>query len=120
MRTQLSNELMMYHMKVDDETVKRMLNCKTQHNIPDFDNHRFSPRIIPYEETTCYVLQMFERLKLIAKFDIKKETLVRFILYIQKGYRDTAYHNWMHAVVVTHFCYIIIQNFKMIEHGYIS
>lgn len=119
-RTQLSNELMMYHMKVEDETVKRMLQCRNPHNIQNFENLNFPPRNIPLSETPCYVMKMFEHLKLISKFDINKETLARFVLYVQKGYRDTAYHNWMHAVSVAHFCYVIIRNFKMIELGYIT
>ncbi|GJQ69872.1 hypothetical protein Trydic_g22418 [Trypoxylus dichotomus] len=119
-RTQLSNELMMYHMKVDDESVKWMLHCTDPHNIPNFENLNFSPRNIPLSETPCYIMKMFERLKLVTKFDINKETLARFILYVQKGYRDTAYHNWMHAVCVTHFCYVTIRNFKMIDYGYLS
>ena len=26
---------------------------------------------------------------------------------VKKGYRDPPYHNWFHALSVTHFCYLM-------------
>ncbi len=26
---------------------------------------------------------------------------------VKKGYRDPPYHNWFHALSVTHFCYLL-------------
>lgn len=63
---------------------------------------------------------MFEDLKFIEYFRIKKETLTRFILYVKRGYRDLPYHNWLHAFCVAHFAYLCLKNFKLVENGYIS
>lgn len=66
------------------------------------------------------MLKMFMDCNFLAKFEIKREMLVRFILYVEKGYRDTPYHNWQHAFSVAHFAYLSIKNFNLIERGYMS
>lgn len=36
--------------------------------------------------------------------------LVRYILTVQKSYRaEVPYHNWFHAISVTHFAYLLIK-----------
>ncbi|KAI4497188.1 hypothetical protein M0802_007672 [Mischocyttarus mexicanus] len=119
-RNKLSNEVMMYHMKVEDEAVLELVNCKIEDNITDFSEFHFSPRDIPYEDMTCYMIKIFNDLNFIKYFKIKMNTLARFILYVKKAYRDAPYHNWVHAFSVAHFAYLLIKNLNLIEEDYLS
>ncbi|XP_067009440.1 cGMP-dependent 3',5'-cyclic phosphodiesterase [Anabrus simplex] len=120
LRSKVSNELMMYHMKVSDDDVRRVSNCQLDHTKIQIDNFSFSPRMILLTDTPCFVLRMLDDLGLIQHFRIKREPLIRFIMFVKKGYRDTPYHNWMHAFSVTHFAYVLIKNLNLIDQGYIT
>ncbi|XP_011498847.1 PREDICTED: cGMP-dependent 3',5'-cyclic phosphodiesterase-like [Ceratosolen solmsi marchali] len=119
-RSKLSNELMMYHMQVEEEDVQALLNCRDDHNIKDFDTFSFCPRTVPYRHMPCYVLKMFADLDFIRRWKIRKNVLARFILYVKKGYRDAPYHNWMHAFSVAHFAYLLMKNLNLVRDGYMS
>ncbi|XP_047002049.1 cGMP-dependent 3',5'-cyclic phosphodiesterase-like [Schistocerca americana] len=119
-RYKMANELMMYHMKVNAEDVQNLLNCKGSHDNKLLLHWSFSPRTIPVPETTCYVFKFFEDLNLVNHFQIDKETLSRFILLVKKGYRDTPYHNWMHAFSVAHFAFLLVKNLDLINKSYIT
>ncbi|KAI6176683.1 hypothetical protein M3Y97_00825500 [Aphelenchoides bicaudatus] len=76
----------------------------------DFNEFRFFPRLIGTGD--MYVeaaLSMFQELGLIERFRIRRRTLARFLLMVQKGYREVPYHNWGHAFAVTHFCYLLLR-----------
>lgn len=119
-RNQLINELMIYHMKVSDNDVELLLSCPNSHKVSNFSDFTFSPRSLPWEEMACYTVMMFEDLGLDDLFDIKRETLARFILFVNKGYRDTPYHNWRHAFCTVHFAFLLIKNLNLVKHGYIT
>ncbi|OAD55997.1 cGMP-dependent 3',5'-cyclic phosphodiesterase, partial [Eufriesea mexicana] len=119
-RSKLSNEVMMYHMKVEEETVQAVLSCKDEHNIKDFNKFQFSPRCVPYKHMPCYTIKMFNDLGLIKYWKLKISTLARFILYVKKRYRDAPYHNWIHAFSVTHFAYLLIKNLDLINENYMT
>ncbi|KAI6235744.1 Phosphodiesterase [Aphelenchoides besseyi] len=77
---------------------------------PDFNLFRFFPRSIGTGD--IYVeaaLSMFQELGLIDRFRIRRRTLARFLLMVQKGYREVPYHNWGHAFAVAHFCYLLLR-----------
>ncbi|XP_060825593.1 cGMP-dependent 3',5'-cyclic phosphodiesterase-like isoform X3 [Bombus pascuorum] len=119
-RNKLSNEIMMYHMKVEEDVVQEILGCKDEHNIKDFNKFEFSPRGVPYKHMPCYTIKMFNDLGLINYWKLKLSTLTRFILYVKKGYRDAPYHNWVHAFSVAHFGYLLIQNLNLIDENYMT
>ncbi|XP_058803157.1 cGMP-dependent 3',5'-cyclic phosphodiesterase-like isoform X2 [Phymastichus coffea] len=119
-RSKLSNELMMYHMQVEEEDVRAFLNCGDDHNVKDFDTFQFCPRTVPYRHMPCYVLKMFADLNFIRRWKIRKTVLARFILYVKKGYRDAPYHNWMHAFSVAHFAYLLMKNLHLVRDGYMT
>nr|XP_012228886.1 PREDICTED: cGMP-dependent 3',5'-cyclic phosphodiesterase-like isoform X1 [Linepithema humile] len=119
-RNELSNEIMMYHMKVEESDVQELLNCKDDHNIKDFDEFHFSPKNVPYEHMPCYIIKMFTDLNFLNHWRIEKSTLARFILYVKKNYRDASYHNWTHAFSVTHFAYLLIKNVQLVEENYMT
>ncbi|KAF7998096.1 hypothetical protein HCN44_009494 [Aphidius gifuensis] len=119
-RSKLSNELMMYHMQVEEDSVMNVVNCHADHVLEDFDKFSFNPKTIPEQHTPCFVLKMFDDLDLIKHWRIKRKTMIKFILYVKKGYRDAPYHNWLHAFSVTHFAYLMMKNLKLINEKYMT
>ncbi|THD25989.1 Phosphodiesterase [Fasciola hepatica] len=119
-KTRLANELMMYHMQVSEEKVQWLSGCR----IPPMDSlldppSSFSsiPRNIIIEDSTFLAcLSMFEELGLIKHWRISRKTLARFILMVRRGYRDPAYHNWMHAFSVCHFVYVCGMNLPLSQN----
>ncbi|KAK0419375.1 hypothetical protein QR680_014110 [Steinernema hermaphroditum] len=77
---------------------------------PDFCSFDFFPRSIGggdiYVEAS---LSMFKELGFIETYRLRRRTLARFLLMVQKGYRDVPYHNWSHAFAVSHFCFMLLR-----------
>ncbi|XP_032671735.1 cGMP-dependent 3',5'-cyclic phosphodiesterase-like isoform X2 [Odontomachus brunneus] len=119
-RNKLSNEIMMYHMKVEESAVEALLNCRDDHSIKNFNEFHFNPKNVPYKHIPCYIIKMITDLSFLQHWRIKMSTLARFILYVKKGYRDAPYHNWIHAFSVTHFGYLLIKNMQLIEENYMT
>ncbi|XP_042202322.1 cGMP-dependent 3',5'-cyclic phosphodiesterase-like [Callorhinchus milii] len=112
-RSHLANEMMMYHMKVANEEVAKLLKYGIQpvedvH--PDLTKFNFVPRDIPESATAMAIISMFEDMSFVNNNKINMKTLARFCLMVKKGYRDPPYHNWIHAFCVTHFCYLLHKN----------
>uniref|UniRef100_A0A3P9Q1M2 Phosphodiesterase n=1 Tax=Poecilia reticulata TaxID=8081 RepID=A0A3P9Q1M2_POERE len=112
-RNTLANEMMMYHMKVSEEEVTKLLvtgiePVKEIHSC--FAEFTYTPRSLPDDTTPHGVLSMFEDMGFINTYKIDLHTLARFCLMVKKGYRDPPYHNWMHAFSVSHFCYLLYKN----------
>ncbi|XP_067102732.1 cGMP-dependent 3',5'-cyclic phosphodiesterase [Osmerus mordax] len=112
-RSHLANEMMMYHMKVSEEEVTKILvtGLEPVHSIhPCFAEFTYTPRSLPDDTTPMGILSMFEDMGFINTYKIDLHTLARFCLMVKKGYRDPPYHNWMHAFSVSHFCYLLYKN----------
>lgn len=88
--------------------------------LPTFASFTFCPRIIEYSKSMQMSMKMFKDLNFISTFKIPEEKLACFLLLVQKGYRDTPYHNWDHAFSVAHFAYSLMINLKLIENGTIT
>ncbi|XP_066287139.1 cGMP-dependent 3',5'-cyclic phosphodiesterase-like isoform X2 [Branchiostoma lanceolatum] len=115
-RSKLSNELMMYHMKVNEDETARLIVDKIPEITsihPDVSIFSFTPRVIYDDQTIPCCLAMFEDMGMINRWRIHKETLVKFVLMVKKGYRDPPYHNWYHAFSVSHFCYLLYKNLRI-------
>lgn len=122
-RSKLSNELMIYHMKVSDVDIKQVLNCQKKHFHPNMDKFTFPPRFLPLCETVCYVLTWYRNMGFVELFRINENSLVKFLIHIERGYRDfkdAPYHNWMHAFSVTHFIYACLRTFNLVENHLIT
>jgi len=77
---------------------------------PEFTKFSFVPRSIGTGDTYVEAsLSMFKELGFIEKYRLRRRTLARFLLMVQKGYRDVPYHNWSHAFAVGHFCYLLLR-----------
>uniref|UniRef100_A0A8C1JXX2 Phosphodiesterase 2A n=1 Tax=Cyprinus carpio TaxID=7962 RepID=A0A8C1JXX2_CYPCA len=115
-RSHLANEMMMYHMKVSEEEVTKLLHSgiePVQKIHPDFSEFTYTPRSLTDDSTPMGVLSMFEDMGFINTYKLDLHTLARFCLMVKKGYRDPPYHNWMHAFSVSHFCYLLYKNLQL-------
>ncbi|XP_055937013.1 cGMP-dependent 3',5'-cyclic phosphodiesterase-like isoform X1 [Argiope bruennichi] len=115
-RSRLSNELMMYHMQVLPEDVKKLAETEIpppEELSEDFAKFTFIPRSLKEQEMTLAVMCMFQDLGMIRRWRIPIDTLAKFVLMVKKGYRDPPYHNWMHAFAVAHFCYLMHKNVNL-------
>ncbi|XP_043928713.1 cGMP-dependent 3',5'-cyclic phosphodiesterase [Protopterus annectens] len=118
-RSHLANEMMMYHMKVCSEEVKKVL----MHDIqpvnmfhPNFARFSYTPRSLPEDSTAMAILSMFEDMGFTTNYKIDQQILARFCLMVKKGYRDPPYHNWTHAFSVSHFCYLLDKNLELSKY----
>ncbi|XP_058446873.1 cGMP-dependent 3',5'-cyclic phosphodiesterase-like [Malaya genurostris] len=124
-RYKLSQELLLYHMKVPDTEIQHVLDGangqETDQYTLDFPRFEFSPRDVKdFALSVQLSMRMFCDLNFITTFQIHEDKLARFILMVQKGYRDTPYHNWWHAFSVAHFAYALMTNLRLIERGIIT
>ncbi|XP_046438368.1 cGMP-dependent 3',5'-cyclic phosphodiesterase-like [Daphnia pulex] len=120
-RSRLSNELMMYHMKVSNEETLKLLHEDNMHNIDkNFCEFQFVPRSMEELQTPAAVVAVFHDLGLMERWSINQETLSRFVLMVRKGYRDPPYHNWMHAFSVFHFTYVLIKRLRLVQQEYLT
>nr|XP_023648140.1 cGMP-dependent 3',5'-cyclic phosphodiesterase [Paramormyrops kingsleyae] len=118
-RSRLSNEMMMYHMKVSDEEVIKLLSNGIEpvdEIDPSFAEFTYTPRSLPDDSTPTSILSMFEDMGFLNTYKIDLHTLARFCLMVKKGYRDPPYHNWMHAFSVSHFCYLLYKNLQLANY----
>lgn len=95
---------------------------------PEFDQLHFIPRSIGsgdiYVEASLAMFKVkklafsiqqmvvslpIQDLGFIERFRLRRRTLARFLLMVQKGYRDVPYHNWGHAFAVAHFCFLLLR-----------
>ncbi|XP_032872534.1 cGMP-dependent 3',5'-cyclic phosphodiesterase [Amblyraja radiata] len=79
-RSHLANEMMMYHMKVTNEEVMRLLQYGIQplsKISSDFADFSYTPRSVPLEDTTMAIISMAQDLGFIADFKIELKTLAR-------------------------------------------
>lgn len=70
--------------------------------------HRWA--CLRYDEW-CYRSHCLSKQELgfINRYRMRRRTLARFLLMVQKGYRVVPYHNWSHAFAVAHFCFILLR-----------
>ncbi|KAG5676829.1 hypothetical protein PVAND_006636 [Polypedilum vanderplanki] len=123
-RYKLSQELLLYHMKVPEPDVINCLNHEHLDSViekyPEFSSFSFCPRDVDDHTSMLLSLHMFIDLNFIKEFKIPEDKLARFLMLVQKGYRMVPYHNWHHAFSVTHFAYACIKNLKLIDRGIIT
>lgn len=122
-RSKLSNELMMYHMKVPEEDVTALVSTAlptTKEIHPSFASFSFSPRTIPLSSSTAAVFSIFSELGMINRWRIDKHSLGRFLLMVRRGYRDPPYHNWSHAFSVAHFAFLLLSHLELMSKGLVT
>eukprot|EP00118_Oscarella_pearsei_P014110 m.118934 g.118934 ORF g.118934 m.118934 type:complete len:247 (+) comp37667_c0_seq36:1630-2370(+) len=108
-RSQLANELMLYHMQVDEKDVQAVCESTFEAG-PDLPRCSFLPRSIPTKDSPVVCMTMFQDMGLIKRWRIPTDVLAKFILMVSKGYRTPIYHNWTHAFSVAHFCFAMFKS----------
>ncbi|CAB3255685.1 unnamed protein product [Arctia plantaginis] len=117
-RNALADELILYHLKVDDRELANMLDCTGFHDHQQLVDLDFNHRALPLKELPCYVFRMFTDLGFDTKFEIKRCKLARFILQVRKMYREVPYHNWLHAFNTVQWAYAAIVHCKLLSRFY--
>ncbi|XP_036900829.1 rod cGMP-specific 3',5'-cyclic phosphodiesterase subunit alpha isoform X5 [Sturnira hondurensis] len=119
-RKDIFQDMVKYHVKCDNEEIQKILKTREvygkepweceeeelaeilQEELPDaekYEINKFHFSDLPLTElelVKCGV-QMYYELKVVDKFHIPQEALVRFMYSLSKGYRRITYHNWRHG-----------------------
>ncbi|TGZ65570.1 hypothetical protein CRM22_005796 [Opisthorchis felineus] len=122
-RKEVLDELLTYHMKISDDAVLALREGYKQFDVncpKDYDTFGYFARGLPIEQSVKAVVSMFVRLKFVEHWRIPSSTLARFVLAIQRSYRNPSYHNWTHAFCVGHFAYLCMINAQQRIHEFLS
>ncbi|XP_006175973.2 rod cGMP-specific 3',5'-cyclic phosphodiesterase subunit alpha isoform X4 [Camelus dromedarius] len=119
-RKDIFQDMVKYHVKCDNEEIQQILKTREvygkepweceeeelaeilQGELPDAERYEinkfhFSDLPLTELELVKCGIQMYYELKVVDKFHIPQETLVRFMYSLSKGYRRITYHNWRHG-----------------------
>uniref|UniRef100_A0A2K6GY56 Phosphodiesterase n=1 Tax=Propithecus coquereli TaxID=379532 RepID=A0A2K6GY56_PROCO len=119
-RKDIFQDIVKYHVKCDNEEIQEILKTREvygkepweceeeelaeilQAELPDtekYEINKFHFSDLPLTELDLVKcgIQMYYDLKVVDKFHIPQEALVRFMYSLSKGYRKITYHNWRHG-----------------------
>lgn len=75
----------------------------------------------PENEALNVLHGIFIRSGMTKHFNVPQQTLSAFLDAVLEGYQPSPYHNWRHAVMVTHTLYLLLEqshvNFTPLERG---
>ncbi|KAI9188461.1 uncharacterized protein BJ171DRAFT_420001 [Polychytrium aggregatum] len=105
-------ELMSYHVTSKPEEVHAfqasMERQGVQMQFDDLASPLFDAHDYHLNDALVYImLQMFKDLGYPQKYEISDQKLLTYALTIRRNYRDNAYHNFTHAVAVSHAIYYL-------------
>ncbi|XP_033991315.1 rod cGMP-specific 3',5'-cyclic phosphodiesterase subunit alpha [Trematomus bernacchii] len=119
-RKDIFQDMVLYHVKCRKDEIQHVLNTRERwakepdqcqeeelqeilsEVLPDskkvelFEFHFYDYHHTELELVKCGI-KMYYELKVVDKFHIPREALVRFIYSLSKGYRKITYHNWRHG-----------------------
>ncbi|ERE85215.1 rod cGMP-specific 3',5'-cyclic phosphodiesterase subunit alpha [Cricetulus griseus] len=119
-RKDIFQDIVKYHVKCDNEEIQKILKTREmygkepweceeeelaeilQGELPDAEKYEinkfhFSDLPLTELELVKCGIQMYYELRVVDKFHIPQEALVRFMYSLSKGYRRITYHNWRHG-----------------------
>uniref|UniRef100_A0A8C7ZQ56 Phosphodiesterase n=1 Tax=Oryzias sinensis TaxID=183150 RepID=A0A8C7ZQ56_9TELE len=119
-RKDIFQDMVMYHVKCRKDEIQNILNTrerwgKEPDECEEEDLQEILSEVLPnakkseiYEFHFCDFehseldlvkcgIKMYYELKVVDKFHIPREVLVRFMYSLSKGYRKITYHNWRHG-----------------------
>ncbi|KFO32001.1 rod cGMP-specific 3',5'-cyclic phosphodiesterase subunit alpha isoform X4 [Fukomys damarensis] len=119
-RKDVYQDIVKYHVKCDNDEIQNILKTREaygkepweceeeelaeilQGELPDTEKYEinkfhFSDLPLTELELVKCGIQMYYELKVVDKFHIPQEALVRFVYSLSKGYRRITYHNWRHG-----------------------
>nr|XP_055033915.1 rod cGMP-specific 3',5'-cyclic phosphodiesterase subunit alpha isoform X1 [Misgurnus anguillicaudatus] len=119
-RKDIFQDMVMYHVKCRKDEIQNILNTREVYGkepdeceedeleeilydtLPDseeseiFEFHFCDFEFSELDLVKCGI-KMYYELGVVDKFHIPRETLVRFVYSVSKGYRKITYHNWRHG-----------------------
>uniref|UniRef100_T1JG26 Phosphodiesterase n=1 Tax=Strigamia maritima TaxID=126957 RepID=T1JG26_STRMM len=107
-------EVLSYHATIHPKEIEKLKDLP----IPDADEWglhdlSFDDFCLSQEEMILAAVAMFKDLGLINRFNIQKETLLRWLMTVRKNYRDVPYHNWRHAFNVAQMMFALFTTAEM-------
>ncbi|KAG7272905.1 LOW QUALITY PROTEIN: hypothetical protein CRUP_002357 [Coryphaenoides rupestris] len=107
-RKDIFQDMVMYHIKCRKDEIQNILNTRERWGKePDECEEEELQEIDPgvplcdFEHSELDLvkcgIKMYYELKVVDKFHIPREALVRFLYSLSKGYRCITYHNWRHG-----------------------
>ncbi|XP_059102160.1 rod cGMP-specific 3',5'-cyclic phosphodiesterase subunit alpha isoform X2 [Peromyscus eremicus] len=119
-RKDIFQDIVKYHVRCDNEEIQTILKTREvygkepweceeeelaeilQGELPDAEKYEinkfhFSDLPLTELELVKCGIQMYYELRVVDKFHIPQEALVRFMYSLSKGYRRITYHNWRHG-----------------------
>lgn len=119
-RKDIFQDMVMYHVKCRKDEIQNVLNTrerwgKEPDECEEEDLQEILSEVLPnskkaeiFEFHFCDFehseldlvkcgIKMYYELKVVDKFHIPREVLVRFMYSLSKGYRKITYHNWRHG-----------------------
>ncbi|KAA3682191.1 cGMP-dependent 3',5'-cyclic phosphodiesterase [Paragonimus westermani] len=91
-----------------------------EHCTPDFHRFTFVPRSLNQVDSVEATLFMFYQLRFVQRWQIPMPVLTRFVLTVQRNYRNPPYHNWTHAFCVGHFAFLCLTNASQRLESYLD
>jgi dual 3',5'-cyclic-AMP and -GMP phosphodiesterase 11 len=105
-------ELMSFHTTAKDEDIQGFYHAypKTQLSVDELKKMSFTTHSLDssLDALAITILEMFRVLDYPRKFQIEETKLVRYVLTVRKNYRPVLYHNFGHAVSVSHAMFVLI------------
>ncbi|XP_036069709.1 rod cGMP-specific 3',5'-cyclic phosphodiesterase subunit alpha isoform X2 [Oryzias melastigma] len=119
-RKDIFQDMVLYHVKCRKDEIQNILNTRERwgrepDECEEEDLQEILTEVLPsakkseiYEFHFCDFehteldlvkcgIRMYYELKVVDKFHIPREVLVRFMYSLSKGYRKITYHNWRHG-----------------------
>ncbi|KAL4664499.1 hypothetical protein H8959_000045 [Pygathrix nigripes] len=135
-RKDIFQDIVKYHVKCDNEEIQKILKTREvygkepweceeeelaeilQAELPDAEKYEinkfhFSDLPLTELELVKCGIQMYYELKVVDKFHIPQEALVRFMYSLSKGYRKITYHNWRHGFNVGQTMFSLLMTGKL-------
>ncbi|KAJ1344764.1 hypothetical protein BSLG_000282 [Batrachochytrium salamandrivorans] len=114
LRLALTMEMMSFHSMVhEDESLalRQAIPNKTI-SVTDLREYFFDPHGISHtdESLAAITYQMFLDLSYGSRYSLPDEKVINYVLTVRKNYRPVTYHNFTHAVSVTHAFYSLVVN----------
>ncbi|KAJ4921801.1 hypothetical protein JOQ06_016555, partial [Pogonophryne albipinna] len=133
-RKDIFQDMVLYHVKCRKDEIQHVLNTRERwakepdecqeeelqeilsEVLPDskkvelFEFHFYDYHHTELELVKCGI-KMYYELKVVDKFHIPREALVRFIYSLSKGYRKITYHNWRHGFNVGQTMFTLLMRY---------
>lgn len=106
-------ELMSYHSTARPDELQNFLKNAPSSFVPaeDLRTFRFNAHQFDSDPDGLarICVQMFQDLDYLRKFEIEEEKLIRYVLTVKRNYRPVLYHNFGHAISVSHAMYLLVK-----------